>query len=90
MTGADVVSRHRNIGARTVFVAVLTLFSRVVGLAREVISASLFGHSSGIYDAFITAWRVPNLFRKLLGEGALWDVSTSSSVHDIWTLRRRL
>ena len=42
-----------------------------MGLAREVISASLFGHSSGIYDAFITAWRVPNLFRKLLGEGAL-------------------
>ena len=36
-----------------------------------MISASLFGHSSGIYDAFITAWRVPNLFRKLLGEGAL-------------------
>ena len=42
-----------------------------MGLAREILSASLFGHSSGIYDAFITAWRVPNLFRKLLGEGAL-------------------
>ena len=36
-----------------------------------MISASLFGGSSGIYDAFITAWRIPNLFRKLLGEGAL-------------------
>ena len=42
-----------------------------MGLAREILSASLFGHSSGIYDAFITAWRIPNLFRKLLGEGAL-------------------
>jgi len=59
------------LGSRTLFVAALTLFSRVVGLAREILSASLFGHSSGIYDAFITAWRVPNLFRKLLGEGAL-------------------
>ncbi|MDE0890691.1 MAG: murein biosynthesis integral membrane protein MurJ [Planctomycetota bacterium] len=58
-------------GARTFFVAGLTLLSRLVGLAREVISASLFGHNSGIYDAFITAWRIPNLFRKLLGEGAL-------------------
>ena len=31
----------------------------------------MFGHSSGIYDAFITAFRIPNLFRRLLGEGAL-------------------
>jgi len=31
----------------------------------------LFGHNSGIYDAFITAFRIPNLFRRLLGEGAL-------------------
>ncbi len=36
-----------------------------------MITASLFGDKSGIYDAFITAWRIPNLFRKLLGEGAL-------------------
>jgi len=50
---------------------VLTLLSRLLGLAREGISAALFGHSSGIYDAFITAWRVPNLFRRLLGEGAI-------------------
>jgi putative peptidoglycan lipid II flippase len=59
------------LGSRTLFVAALTLFSRVVGLAREILSAILFGHNSGIYDAFITAWRIPNLFRKLLGEGAL-------------------
>ncbi|MEM7515896.1 MAG: murein biosynthesis integral membrane protein MurJ, partial [Planctomycetota bacterium] len=38
---------------------------------REMLSAYLFGDSSGIYDAFITAWRVPNLFRRFLGEGAL-------------------
>ncbi len=63
--------RHQNLGSRTLFVAVLTLFSRIVGLAREILSATLFGHNSGIYDAFLTAWRVPNLFRKLLGEGAL-------------------
>ena len=36
-----------------------------------MLSASLFGDRSGIYDAFITAWRVPNLFRRFLGEGAI-------------------
>ncbi|MEM8713012.1 MAG: lipid II flippase MurJ, partial [Planctomycetota bacterium] len=45
--------------------------SRILGLVREVVSSALFGDRSGIYDAFITAWRVPNLFRRFLGEGAL-------------------
>ncbi len=49
----------------------LTLFSRVLGYVRDSFSAAIFGDSSGIYDAFITAWRVPNLFRRFLGEGAL-------------------
>lgn len=48
-----------------------TLLSRVLGLIREVVASALFGSNSGIYDAFITAWRVPNLFRRFLGEGAL-------------------
>jgi putative peptidoglycan lipid II flippase len=31
----------------------------------------MFGDRSSINDAFVTAWRVPNLFRSLLGEGAM-------------------
>lgn len=49
----------------------MTLFSRILGFVREVISAALFGDKAGIFDAFITAWRIPNLFRRFLGEGAL-------------------
>ena len=45
--------------------------SRILGFIREGIASALFGSNSGIYDAFITAWRVPNLFRRFLGEGAL-------------------
>jgi len=52
-------------------VSVLTLASRILGFVREVLSAMLFGDRSGIYDAFITAWRLPNLFRRFLGEGAI-------------------
>jgi peptidoglycan biosynthesis protein MviN/MurJ (putative lipid II flippase) len=57
--------------ARTVLVSVLTLLSRLLGFAREALMAAVFGERSVISDAFITAWRFPNLFRRLLGEGAL-------------------
>jgi putative peptidoglycan lipid II flippase len=48
----------------------LTFISRLLGLARESIAANYFG-SSPVYAAFQFAFTVPNLFRKLLGEGAL-------------------
>jgi putative peptidoglycan lipid II flippase len=57
--------------ARTALIAALTAASRVLGYAREFLSALLFGDSSPVYDAFVTAWRVPNLFRRMLGEGAV-------------------
>ena len=54
--------------ARTVSLAVLG--SRVLGLVREQVLASLFGASEA-FDAFITAFRIPNLLRDLFAEGAL-------------------
>jgi len=65
------VARHHGLVARTVLVSVLTLLSRLLGFAREALMAAVFGERSVISDAFITAWRFPNLFRRLLGEGAL-------------------
>ncbi|MCZ6596525.1 MAG: murein biosynthesis integral membrane protein MurJ [Planctomycetota bacterium] len=67
----EIVDRHKRLVLRTVLVSALTLGSRILGFVREMLSAALFGDTSGIYDAFITAWRVPNLFRRFLGEGAL-------------------
>jgi putative peptidoglycan lipid II flippase len=49
----------------------MTLVSRILGFVREMLSASMFGDRSAVFDAFITAWRVPNLFRRFLGEGAI-------------------
>lgn len=66
-----VVTRHRGLVARTVLVSLLTLVSRLLGFVREALMAFVFGDRSPISDAFYTAWRVPNLFRRLLGEGAL-------------------
>lgn len=67
----DVVGRHKHLVRRTALVSLLTLASRVIGFARETLSASIFGDRSAVMDAFVTAWRVPNLFRGLMGEGAI-------------------
>ena len=47
-----------------------TLLSRVLGLVREMAYARFMGRT-WVADAFIFAYTVPNLFRRLLGEGAL-------------------
>lgn len=47
-----------------------TLGSRVLGLGRDQLIAAFFG-TGGAAAAFILAFQIPNLFRRLLGEGAL-------------------
>lgn len=47
----------------------LTLLSRVLGFVRDVVFAAVFG-SGMVADAFNVAFRFPNLFRRLFGEGA--------------------
>lgn len=66
-----VVARHTGLVKRAAWISGLTLASRLVGYARETLAAGLFGDKSGALDAFVTAWRVPNLFRGLMGEGAI-------------------
>ncbi len=46
-----------------------TMTSRVLGLFREVLLAALF--EKHVTDAWSAAFRIPNLFRRLLGEGSL-------------------
>ena len=53
-----------------VFMMAGTLISRVLGLAREVMVAALFGASRAM-DAFNIAYTLSNLARQLLAEGAL-------------------
>ena len=54
--------------ARTV--TLLTLVSRMTGLARDAALSRIFGVSP-LMDAFWFAFMIPNLFRRLFGEGAL-------------------
>ncbi len=50
-------------------VSLLTLASRVTGLVRDLLMASIFG-ANALTDAFNVAFRIPNLFRRLFAEGA--------------------
>jgi len=47
-----------------------TMVSRVLGLIRDQLTAGVFG-ASAVGAAFLFAFQIPNLFRRLLGEGAL-------------------
>lgn len=47
-----------------------TLASRVLGFARDMMVALVFG-AGPVTDAFFVAFRIPNILRRLLGEGAL-------------------
>ena len=63
-------SPTKSIARNTRTVAALTLVSRVFGLGRDLVTVRLFGDSL-VGSAFTAAFAVPNLFRRMLGEGAL-------------------
>ena len=46
------------------------MVSRFLGLGRDALMAAVFGVGP-LASAFVTAFTLPNLFRRLLGEGAL-------------------
>ncbi|MBN8504076.1 MAG: murein biosynthesis integral membrane protein MurJ [Burkholderiales bacterium] len=50
-------------------VSAFTLLSRITGLAREILTTTLFG-ASALTDAFMVAFRIPNMLRRLFAEGA--------------------
>ncbi|OYV41979.1 MAG: murein biosynthesis integral membrane protein MurJ [Acidocella sp. 20-61-6] len=50
-------------------VGMWTMASRVLGFARDILIAQILG-TGPIADAFFVALRLPNLFRRLFGEGA--------------------
>ena len=63
--------RHPLISAARV-TSLGTLASRVLGMVRDMSMAALLGLvGGGVMDAFVIAYRIPNLFRRLFGEGAL-------------------
>ncbi|MEW6049935.1 MAG: murein biosynthesis integral membrane protein MurJ [Candidatus Zixiibacteriota bacterium] len=63
-------STRKSIAGSAWLVSLGTAFSRVSGLIREQVMAYFFGAGMAT-DAFVTAFRIPNLLRDLFAEGAL-------------------
>lgn len=60
---------RRNLIRSTGVIGIATTLSRVLGFVRDIIIARFFG--TAVYaQAFVVAFRIPNLLRDLIGEGA--------------------
>ncbi len=48
----------------------VTVLSRILGFVRDILIARLLG-AGPVADAFLVAFRLPNMFRRVLSEGGL-------------------
>jgi len=64
------MGEHHRIAKAAGVVGGATFLSRVFGFLRDMIVAQLFGAGMST-DAFFVAFRIPNLLRRLVGEGSL-------------------
>lgn len=58
----------------SITLSILTILSRILGLARDSLVAITFG-VGGVTDAFFIALRIPNAFRRMVAEGSLASAS---------------
>src|SRR4051812_46616180 len=64
------VTKQTSVARSAGIVSIAVMFSRVLGLVREQIFAYYFG-AGFLYDAYVVAFRIPNVLRDLFAEGAL-------------------
>ncbi|MFA5410889.1 MAG: murein biosynthesis integral membrane protein MurJ [Candidatus Omnitrophota bacterium] len=87
------MSTHKSILKSAGIVGFATLCSRILGFIRDVVIARLFG----VYlyaQAFVIAFKIPNLFRDFVGEGAanaafvpvFSEYSVKHSKEELWEL----
>jgi putative peptidoglycan lipid II flippase len=69
MTREKMSENHRIARAATI-IGTGTLLSRILGFVRDMVIARFFGAGMAA-DAFFVAFRIPNLWRRLVGEGSL-------------------
>ena len=62
----DADEAGQNVAAQGGIVSAMTMLSRISGLVRDMVLSYFFG-ATNVADAFFVAFRLPNLFRRLLG-----------------------
>jgi putative peptidoglycan lipid II flippase len=76
------MSLQKKILLKTAHVGLSTLLSRLFGIVREILMVRYLG-ASGLSDAFLTAYKIPNSLRKIFAEGALSAAFIPTVVHSI-------
>jgi putative peptidoglycan lipid II flippase len=64
------MSENHKIAKAATVIGTGTLLSRILGFLRDMVIANFFGAGMAA-DAFFVAFRIPNLWRRLVGEGSL-------------------
>jgi putative peptidoglycan lipid II flippase len=96
-TGGRGVSEELRVARKAGVVGAATMLSRLLGLVREQVMATLFGAGLAT-DAFNVAFRIPNLLRDLFAEGAMSSAFVPTFTEyqqrrgeaDAWALGRQL
>ncbi len=70
MQSNENISKEKEIVKSIISFGGPTLISRVTGFIRDMLIAFIFG-TSFVTDAFLVAFRIPNTFRRFVGEGTL-------------------
>lgn len=91
------MEQHKTVSKAAGTVGSMTLLSRVFGFIRDMVIASMLG-SSAAADAFFVAFRIPNVQRRLLAEGAVSaafipvfsEYKTNKGEKEAWTLASNL
>ena len=65
-----IMSENHKIARAATTIGTGTLLSRILGFVRDMVIARFFGAGMAA-DAFFVAFRIPNLWRRLVGEGSL-------------------
>jgi putative peptidoglycan lipid II flippase len=86
-------TKQQSVARSAGIVSIAVMFSRVLGLIREMVFARYFG-AGFLYDAFVVAFRIPNVLRDLFAEGALsvafvkvfTDYQINKSEKEAWRL----
>ncbi|MCM8762920.1 MAG: murein biosynthesis integral membrane protein MurJ [Candidatus Omnitrophica bacterium] len=63
------MSTHKAIAKSTLIISFATVLSRISGFIRDMLIANFFGTGMAA-EAFVVAFRIPNVLRELVGEGA--------------------
>lgn len=86
-------TKQQSVARSAGIVSIAVMFSRVLGLVREMVFANFFG-AGFLNDAYQVAFRIPNVLRDLFAEGALsaafvkvfTDYQVNKSEQEAWRL----